>query len=94
MNSENVGAKSNHVQLIISAKSSGAGAVGSKVAELPREETRERFTRALDSGSVEVFEMMVGTSLGPAERPAAARRRLHLHDWAGGRPVRCFELPL
>jgi chemotaxis protein CheX len=67
MNSENVVNNQNHVQLIISAKSSGAGAVSPKVAGLPREETRERFTQALDSGSVEVFEMMVGTTLGPAE---------------------------
>jgi chemotaxis protein CheX len=73
MNSDNVSAKSNHVQLIISAKSSGAGGVGSKVAGLPREETRERFTHALDSGSVEVFEMMVGTTLGLAEEAVLPR---------------------
>jgi chemotaxis protein CheX len=73
MTSENAGAKSNHVQLIISAKSSGAGAVGAKVAELPREETRERFTHALESGCVEVFEMMVGTTLGPAEEVVLPR---------------------
>jgi chemotaxis protein CheX len=73
MNSENVGANSNHVQLIISAKSSGAGTVGSKVAGLPREETQQRFTQALDSAGVEVFDMMVGTPLGHADEALLPR---------------------
>ena len=73
MNSENIGANSNHVQLIISAKSSGASAVGSKVAELPREETKVRFADALDCAAVEVFDMMVGTALGPAEEVVLPR---------------------
>ena len=50
------------VQLIISAKSSGGGP-GSKLSGLPRAETQERFTRALENAAIEVFEMMVGTPL-------------------------------
>lgn len=50
---------------IISAKSPRTGGCASKWAELPREETQERFTQALDHAAVEVFEMMVGTPLGP-----------------------------
>ena len=49
----------NRVQLIISAKSSGASDAASSWAQLPREETRERFTQALDHAAGEVFEMMV-----------------------------------
>ena len=49
------------VQLIISAKSSGAVMI-SKLAGLPREEIKERFTQALDAAAVEVFTLMVGTN--------------------------------
>ena len=62
---------------------------------LPREETQKRFTQALDSAAAEVFEMMVGTPSGSSDAShAAARRRLHRHDWAGRRPLRGVELPL
>lgn len=67
MNSENGANNQNHVQLIISAKSSGATAAGSKLAGLPPDVARERFTQALDSAGVEVFTMMVGTALGHAD---------------------------
>ena len=73
MNSENAGNNQNHVQLIISAKSSGEPAPGSKVASLPAEVTRERFTHALDSAGVEVFTMMVGTVLGSADEAVLPR---------------------
>jgi chemotaxis protein CheX len=68
MDSENKGEGSTRVQLIISAKSSGAGKSVSKLAELPHEETQRRFTQALDSAASEVFAMMVGTPLGPADQ--------------------------
>ena len=57
----------NRVQLILSAKSSGAGKFASKLAELPQEETHQRFTQALSTAAAEVFEMMVGTPLGPSD---------------------------
>ncbi len=62
----------NHVQLILSAKSSGSVAT-SKAAGLPREESKERFTQALDIAAVEVFDMMVGTPLGDAEQATLPR---------------------
>jgi len=62
-----------HVQLIISAKSSGPGRFASKLAAIPREETQQRFTEALDSAAAEVFEMMVGTPLGPSDQAVLPR---------------------
>ena len=73
MDSEHKGDNSNRVQLIISAKSSGTAGLGSKLAGLPREETHQRFTQALDSAAVEVFEMMVGTPLGPSDQATLPR---------------------
>jgi chemotaxis protein CheX len=73
MNSEHKAEGRNHVQLIISAKSSGPGAFASKWAGLPREETQQRFTHALDSAAAEVFEMMVGTPLGPSDQATLPR---------------------
>jgi chemotaxis protein CheX len=67
MNSENPGVSPNRVHLIISAKSSGPAGSVSRLAALPREETQQRFTQALDSAAAEVFEMMVGTPLGPSD---------------------------
>ena len=66
-------ASSNRVQLIISAKSSGPGRLASQMAGLPREETQERFTQALDSAAAEVFEMMVGAPLGPSDQATLPR---------------------
>jgi len=63
----------NRVQLIISAKSSGLRGFVSKVVGLPREETQHRFTQALDSAAAEVFEMMVGTPLGPSDEATLPR---------------------
>ena len=73
MDSEHKGASPNRVQLIISAKSSGPGGFASKLAGLPREETQQRFTQALDSAAAEVFEMMVGTPLGPSDEATLPR---------------------
>jgi chemotaxis protein CheX len=73
MNSEHEGASPNRVQLIISAKSSGPGRFASKLAGLAREEMQQRFTLALDSAAAEVFEMMVGTPLGPSDQAALPR---------------------
>ena len=73
MDSEPKGVGRNQVQLIISAKSSGAGRFASKLAGLPREETQQRFTAALDSAAAEVFEMMVGTPLGPSDQVTVPR---------------------
>lgn len=73
MDSEHKGEGRNHVQLIISAKSSGLGGFTSKLAELPREETQQRFTQALESAAAEVFEMMVGTPLGPSDEVTLPR---------------------
>ncbi|MGA3328265.1 MAG: chemotaxis protein CheX [Terriglobia bacterium] len=73
MDSEHKGEGRNHVQLIISAKSSGPGDFASKLAGLPREETQQRFTQALDSAAAEVFEMMVGTPLGPSDQATLPR---------------------
>ncbi len=67
MSSSNGGTNQNHVQLVISAKSSGTAAAGSKLATLPREVTRDRFTDALGCAAVEVFDMMVGAPLGNAD---------------------------
>jgi len=61
------------VQLIISAKSSGPGKFTPALSKLPREETQERFTRVLGDVAVEVFEMMVGTPLGPADQATLPR---------------------
>ena len=61
------------VQLIISAKSSGPRRFASRLAALPREETQERFTQVLGSAAAEVFEMMVGTSLGPSDQATLPR---------------------
>ncbi len=70
METENNAASSgNHVQLIISAKSSGAhGAF--KAVGLHRERYEDRFTQALDIAVVEVFNMMVGTPLGEIDGAA------------------------
>ena len=65
MNLEDETKRTNRVQLIISAKSSGPAARASKLAGAPRPETQQRFTAALDNAAVEVFEMMVGTPLRP-----------------------------
>ena len=73
MDSESKGDSRNRVQLIISAKSSGPDGSASKVAGLPREETQQRFTQALDSAAAEVFEMMVGTPLGPSDQVSLPR---------------------
>ena len=71
MDSEPTGQSRNRVQLIISAKSSGPAKAVSKLAELP--ETRQRFTQALESAAAEVFEMMVGTPLGPSDQVTLPR---------------------
>jgi chemotaxis protein CheX len=63
----------NRVQLIISAKSSGPSGSGSKLAGIPGEERQGRFTQALDSAAAEVFEMMVGTRLGPSDEVTLPR---------------------
>jgi chemotaxis protein CheX len=55
------------VHLILSAKSSGRPAPTSKLSMLPREQTRRELTAALEHGTREVFEMMVGTTLGSAD---------------------------
>ncbi|HMD83760.1 MAG TPA: chemotaxis protein CheX [Terriglobia bacterium] len=73
MDSEYKGVSPNRVQLIISAKSSGLRGFVSKLAGLPREETQQRFTQALDSAAAEVFEMMVGTPLGPSDEATLPR---------------------
>jgi chemotaxis protein CheX len=68
MDSEHQGENPNRVQLIISSKSSGNGGLGSKLADLPCGEMQQRFTQALENGAAEVFEMMVGTPLGPSDQ--------------------------
>ncbi|MGO8816835.1 MAG: chemotaxis protein CheX [Terriglobia bacterium] len=73
MDSEQKGESRNRVQLIISAKSSGPSGVTSKLTDLPRQETEDRFTEALDSAAAEVFEMMVGTPLGPSDHVTLPR---------------------
>jgi chemotaxis protein CheX len=73
MNSQQETGKPNRVQLIISAKSSGTGGLGSRLAGLPREETDQRFNQALDSAAAEVFEMMVGTPLGDSDQVTLPR---------------------
>ncbi len=73
MDSERKGASPNRVQLIISAKSSGPGGFASKLAAIPREETQQRFTQALDSAASEVFAMMVGTSLAASDQATLPR---------------------
>jgi chemotaxis protein CheX len=42
-------------------------------AQLPRPETQERFNQALDHAASEVFEMMVGTPLGPMDQATLPR---------------------
>ncbi len=64
MNSQTQAPRPGRVQLILSAKSSGPSEAAIKLASLPRDETQQRFTLALDSAVTEVFEMMVGISLG------------------------------
>ena len=59
------------VHLIISAQSSGPVKSVCKLAELP--EARQRFTQALESAAAEVFEVMVGTPLGPSEEVSLPR---------------------
>ena len=71
MDCEAKGEGRNRVQLIISAKSSGPG--GHALAGLPREEIEQRFIQALDGGAAEVFEMMVGTALGPSDQVTLPR---------------------
>lgn len=73
MDSEPKGTSPNRVQLIISARSSAPVRLASKLGGLPREETRQRFTQALDSAAAEVFEMMVGTPLGPSDQATLPR---------------------
>ena len=73
MDSEFEGQRSKRVQLIISAKSSGPGGFVSKLAGIPPEETKQRFTHALDRAAGEVFEMMVGTPLGPSDEATLPR---------------------
>lgn len=73
MDSEHKAETRNRVQLIISAKSSGPGGYASKLAGRPREETQVRFTQALDGAAAEVFEMMVGTPLGPGDQVTLPR---------------------
>jgi chemotaxis protein CheX len=73
MDSEHKGVNRNRVQLIISAKSSVAGGDAPKRVGIPREETQERFTQALHKAAEEVFEMMVGTVLGPSEQATLPR---------------------
>lgn len=73
MDAENKIEGTNRVQLIISAKSSGPGKFVSKLAGIPREETQQRFTQALDSAAVEVFELMVGTPLGASDQATLPR---------------------
>ena len=73
MNPETAGSNPNRVQLIISAKSSGPSASGSKLARVPHEETQIRFTQALGGAAVEVFEMMVGAPLSPCDEATVPR---------------------
>ena len=73
MASEYQGEGRNRVQLIISAKSSGPQGYGSKLAKLPREEMRKRFTDNLENAALEVFQMMVGTSLGSSQEVTMPR---------------------
>ncbi len=73
MDSQRDVAHPRRVQLIISAKSSGEGDGTSKLAGLPREETQQRFTQALDNAAAEVFEMMVGTPLGSSDQATLPR---------------------
>lgn len=61
------------VQLIISARSLGPITHTPAMAKLPRAQTQQRFTRALGDVAVEVFEMMVGAPLGPADQIALPR---------------------
>jgi chemotaxis protein CheX len=73
MDSEPKGENRHRVQLIISAKSSGPAKQACVLAGLPREETQQRFTQALESAAAEVFEVMVGTPLGPSDQTALPR---------------------
>ena len=73
MDTEPQSSSAGHVQLIISAKSSGPRAGANPFAGIPREETQQRFTQALDSAASEVFEMMVGTPLGPSDQVTLPR---------------------
>ena len=73
MDSPQQGENGKRVQLIISAKSSGTGCLASKLKAIPREETQQRFTQALDHAAAEVFEMMVGTPLGDANEAVLPR---------------------
>jgi chemotaxis protein CheX len=77
MDSEHKAENPKRVHLIISAKSSGSSGFASKLAGLPQEETRQRFTQALDSAAAEVFEMMVGTPLGPSDQATLPRLADH-----------------
>ncbi len=61
------------VQLILSAKSSGPSEQAIKLASLPREETQLRFSGALDSAITEVFDVMVGISLGSSDQVTLPR---------------------
>jgi len=58
--------RSGRVQLILSAKSLGPAAASTKFTETPK--TRKTVEAALENAAREVFEMMVGTSLGSADR--------------------------
>jgi chemotaxis protein CheX len=73
MNCELTSESPKRVQLILSAKASGPRRPASKLAGLSREERQQRFTNALDEAAREVFEMMVGTSLGPSQEAVLPR---------------------
>jgi chemotaxis protein CheX len=64
---------SEQVHLILSAKPSGRPLSNSKLAGAPREEIRRQLATSLDSAAREVFEMMVGRPLGPAEEATLPR---------------------
>ena len=61
------------VHLILSAKSSGPAGPASRLAKVPRESLQPRFTESLTAAGQEVFEMMVGIPLGPAEAATLPR---------------------
>ena len=73
MNSEHENDRSGRVQLILSAQASGPDGLHSEAPKLPREETKRRFTEALQHAADEVFEMMVGTALGSSDQATLPR---------------------
>jgi len=64
---------SRQVHLILSAKSSGRPGMTSRLAGLPPEEIRQKLTAVIESAAREIFEVMVGTPLGPAEEATLPR---------------------